>query len=212
MNRIQKVFLALSVFVASINMQAQTAGDKLFSQGQQLQMVQTVKSQNQAIVKFNAAKKAYDSSEKKTMCDNQIKICRNNIETIKKRNTPIIEKEVVVVEKDRAKTQQPILKEPVTLSLSISSVEFKPSGKKDDNHEVTVRCNYDTWTYTYPDWVSVTKNGNILTLTASVNKTGKERSAVLVVECEGVKAELMVYQKNKFNLKSLVKEKIKQAR
>lgn len=208
MNRILKLFLVLSAIVISVKVQAQTAGDKLFSQGQQLQMTQTVKSQNQAIAKFIAAKKAYDSSEKKAMCDNQIKICKNNIVTIKKRNTPTKEKEVVVVvEKEGEEIQQQPKKEPVVLSLSVSSVEFKSSGKKSDNHEVTVNCNYDTWTYSYPDWISVTRNGNILTLTASANRTNEERSAVLVVECEGTKAELMVYQKNKFDLKSLVKKK-----
>lgn len=208
MNRILKLFLFLSVLAVTVKVQAQTAGDKLFSQGQQLQMTQTVNSQNQAIAKFTAAKKAYDSSEKKAMCDNQIKICKNNIVTIKKRITPAKEKEVVVVvEKEGEEIKQPQKKEPVTLSLSVSSVEFKSSGKKGDNHEVTVNCNYDTWTYSYPDWISATKNGNILTLTASANKTSEERSGVLVVECDGTKAELMVYQKNKFNLKSLIKKK-----
>lgn len=206
MNRILKLFLFLSVLAVTVKVQAQTAGDKLFSQGQQLQMTQTVNSQNQAIAKFTAAKKAYDSSEKKAMCDNQIKICKNNIVTIKKRITPAKEKEVVVVEKEGEEIKQPQKKEPVTLSLSVSSVEFKSSGKKGDNHEVTVNCNYDTWTYSYPDWISVTKNGNILTLTASANKTSEERSGVLVVECDGTKAELMVYQKDKFDLKTLIKK------
>lgn len=207
MNRILKLFLFLSVLAITVKVQAQTAGDKLFSQGQQLQMTQTVNSQNQAIAKFTAAKKAYDSSEKKAMCDNQIKICKNNIVTIKKRSTPTKEKEVVIVEKEGEEIKQPQKKEPVTLSLSVSSVEFKSSGKKGDNHEVTVNCNYATWTYSYPDWISVTKNGNILTLTASANKTSEERSGVLVVECDGTKAELMVYQKNKFDLKTLIKKK-----
>lgn len=207
MNRILKLFLFLSVLAVTMKVQAQTAGDKLFSQGQQLQMTQTVNSQNQAIAKFTAAKKAYDSSEKKAMCDNQIKICKNNIVTIKKRITPAKEKEVVVVEKEGEEIQQTQKKEPIALSLSVSSIEFKSSGKKSDNHEVKVNCNYDTWTYSCPDWISVTKNGNILTLTASANKTSEERSAVLVVECEGTKAELMVYQKNKFDLRSLIKKK-----
>lgn len=206
MNRIIRILFVISLFMMSINAHAQSAGDKLFSQGQKLQMIQTVSSQNKAIAKFTAAKKAYDSSEKKTMCDNQIKICKNNIATIKKHSAATTEKEVVIVEKDTEVTTQTQKKEPVSLSLSVSSIEFKSSGKKGDNHEVTVNCNYDTWTYTVPHWVSVTKNGNILTLTASANKTGEERSAVLVVECEGVKAELMVYQKNKFDIKSLIKK------
>lgn len=205
MNKILKLFLFLSVLAVTVTVQAQTAGDKLFSQGQKLQMIQTPDSQKKAIKKFEAAKKAYDSREKQAMCDNQIKICKNTIHRISPTPpTPPTPDEVVVKKEEDVKPQK---KEPVTLSLSVSSVEFKSSGKKGDNHEVTVNCNYDTWTYSYPDWISVTKNGNILTLTASANKTGEERSAVLVVECDGTKAELLLYQKNKFNLKSLIKKK-----
>ena len=123
MNRILKLFLCLPVLAVTMKVQARTAGDKLFSQGQQLQMTQTVNSQNQAIAKFTAAKKAYDSSEKKAMCDNQIKICKNNIVTIKKRITPAKEKEVVV-EKEGEEIQQTQKKEPIALSLSVSSIEF----------------------------------------------------------------------------------------
>ncbi|WP_407402820.1 BACON domain-containing protein [Sodaliphilus sp.] len=203
MNKILKLFLFLSVLAVTVTVQAQTAGDKLFSQGQKLQMIIKPDSQKKAIKKFEAAKKAYDSREKKAMCDQQIIICKNILRGITP--TPPPTPDTVVVKKEE--DVKPQKKEPVTLSLSVSSVEFKSSGKKGDNHEVTVNCNYDTWTYSYPDWISVTKNGNILTLTASANKTGEERSAVLVVECDGTKAELLLYQKNKFNLKSLIKKK-----
>jgi len=192
----------------AINVNAQSAGDKLFKQGQELQMQQTVKAQNLAIAKFVAAKKAYDSADKKAMCDNQIKICENNKKTISKKVT--VKKKVA--EDDEKKVNEPATEpvpraEPVNLSLSVSSVEFKSSGKKNDNHQVTVNCNYNTWTYECPEWVSVTKNGNVLTLTASANETGEERSGVLTVECNGVKAELMIYQKSKFSLKNIIKGK-----
>lgn len=52
-------------FLCTIGGYAQSVGDRLFAQGQKLQMVQTVKSQNLAISKFIAAQKAYDSSAKK---------------------------------------------------------------------------------------------------------------------------------------------------
>ncbi len=202
--------LCIGIFLCFvIGMDAQSAGDKLFKQGQELQMQQTVKAQNLAIAKFAAAKKAYDSADKKTMCDNQIKICENNKKTLSKKH--VVKKEVEVVEYNDKAEKEPITEapkaEPVNLSLSVSSIEFKSSGKKSDNHQVTVNCNYDSWTYNCPDWVSVTKNGNVLTLTASVNDTGSERSAVFSVECKGVKAELMVYQKAKFSLKNLISGK-----
>lgn len=192
----------------AIGVNAQSAGDKLFKQGQELQMQQTVKAQNLAIAKFAAAKKAYDSADKKAMCDNQIKICENNKKTISKKVT--VKKKVAEDDEKKVSepTPEPVPKaEPVNLSLSVSSVEFKSSGKKNDNHQVTVNCNYNTWTYECPEWVSVTKNGNVLTLTASANDTGEERSGVLSVECNSVKAELMIYQKSKFSLKNIIKGK-----
>ena len=93
--------------------------------------------------------------------------------------------------------------EPEKLSFSMSSIEFKAGGKNKDNHQVTINCNYDDWTVSQPEWITTTKNGNILTLIAEPNETDSERSGVMVVECRGIKAELMVYQKPKFSIKSL---------
>lgn len=196
MSTIAKLLLTVVIAVLSLQANAQTAGDRLFAQGQKLQLKQTVSSQKQAIAKFSAAKKAYDSSTKKAMCDNQIAICRSNIK--------LITRKTVVLEKADSAVPPEVAKDPVRLSLSVSSVEFKSSGKKSDNHEVTVNCNYDDWTYTFPEWVDVTKNGNKLTLTADPNKTDGERSGVLTVKCYDEKAELMIYQKKPFSLKSLI--------
>lgn len=204
MSTIAKLLLTVVIAVLSLQANAQTAGDRLFAQGQKLQLKQTVSSQKQAIAKFAAAKKAYDSTTKKAMCDNQIAICRSNIKLISQKKKNSTTKETVVIEKDSTPIPPEVAKDPVRLSLSVSSVEFKSSGKKSDNHEVTVNCNYDDWTYTFPEWVDVTKNGNKLTLTADPNKTDGERSGVLTVKCYDEKAELMIYQKKPFSLKSLI--------
>lgn len=204
MSTIAKLLLTVVIAVLSLQANAQTAGDRLFAQGQKLQLKQTVSSQKQAIAKFSAAKKAYDSSTKKAMCDNQIAICRSNIKLITKKTKTVTKKETVVLDKADSAVPPEVAKDPVKLSLSVSSVEFKSSGKKSDNHEVTVNCNYDDWTYTFPEWVDVTKNGNKLTLTADPNKTDAERSGVLTVKCYDEKAELMIYQKKPFSLKSLI--------
>lgn len=196
------ISLLILSFISFVSF-AQSAGDRLFSEGQQLQMTQTVKSQNLAIKKFEAAKRAYDSVTKKAMCNNQITICKNNIKTINKK-VKVYTKEVYVdnkIDTDSVVVIEP--QEPVKLSFSISSLEFKAGGKKKDNHQVTINCNYDDWTVSQPEWITITKNGNILTLTAEPNETDSERSGVLVVECRGIKAELMVYQKNKFSIKNL---------
>ena len=210
-----RLIAILFVICFSIDTNAQSAGDRLFKQGQELQMKQNERSQNQAIAKFAAAKKAYDSTEKKAMCDNQIKICKSNLITIRKnaaikKNNTLAKKTVEpVVKEEKVESEPEPQMDPVKLSLSVSTIEFKSSGKKGDNHQVTVNCNYDNWTYECPEWINVTKNGNILTLTASTNETGEERSSVFVVECNGTKAELMVYQKAKFSLKSIIGNKKK---
>ena len=137
------------------------------------------------------------------MCNNQITICKNNIKTINKK-VKVYTKEVYVdnkIDTDSVVVIEP--QEPVKLSFSTSSLEFKAGGKKKDNHQVTINCNYDDWTVSQPEWITITKNGNILTLTAEPNETDSERSGVLVVECRRIKAELMVYQKNKFSIKNL---------
>ena len=74
-----RLYIIILVMCFPIGINAQSAGDRLFKQGQELQMKQNERSQNQAIAKFTAAKKAYDSADKKSMCDNQIKICKMEI-------------------------------------------------------------------------------------------------------------------------------------
>ena len=177
---------------------AQSIGDKLFAQGQKLQMVQTVKSQNQAISKFIAAQKAYDSKAKKNMCDNQIAICKSNIKTLSQKQTvrkPKVRKpKNVVVENDSVAVAPKIEREPVNLYLSVSYIEFKAAGKVNDKHEVVVNCNYDDWELSCPEWVHAAKNGNTLILTASANSTSEDRSGKLTVTCYDKTAELVIYQ------------------
>ena len=129
-NYIRFVVVVLFALIA-VNVSAQSAGDRLFAQGQKYQMKQTVKSNNLAISKIRSAKAAYDSATKKAMCDNQIAICQNNIKTINSKSK-------VIRHKDKHKTtdntqeKQPQEaepeREPVKLSLSVSSFEFKAAG------------------------------------------------------------------------------------
>lgn len=214
MKLITKLMLLVTMFIVPAIAQAQSAADKLFAQGQQLQKVQTVKAQNQAIAKYRSAQKAYDSSTKKAMCDDQIAICRNNIKTLssKPKRVATTHKGKKVVKKEEEPVEEvkkeEVEEEPVHLYLSVSSMDFKSGGKKSDHHQVTINCNYDDWTYTAPDWIEVTRNGNTLTLTAKENETGEERSANFIVTCRDAKAELMVNQKAKF-LNSIFKKKKK---
>lgn len=186
---------------------AQAAAQKLYNDGQKLQLTMTEAAQNKAIYKYTKAKEAFDSQARKKDCDNQIAACRKNIEYIKKHKhtpkpkpTPHKDVDTDTVLVDRMPTT-----EPVKLSLSVSSVEFKSGGKKKDNHQVVVSCNYDSWNYTAPKWIHITRNGNTLTLTAEANKGDEERSGTVVVTCKGKRAELMVYQASKFKIKNILK-------
>lgn len=103
MRIVLKLCMIVALFLCTMGGYAQSVGDRLFAQGQKLQMVQTVKSQNLAISKFIAAQKAYDSSAKKSMCDNQIAICRSNIKTLNQKQTirkQKVRKQKVAVVKD----------------------------------------------------------------------------------------------------------------
>ena len=176
-------------------------------------MVQTVKSQNLAISKFIAAQKAYDSSAKKNMCDNQIAICRNNIKTLSQkqtvRNSKVRKPNNVIVEDDSLALAPKVERAPVNLYLSVSYIEFKASGKANDKHEVVVNCNYDSWEFSCPEWVQSAKNGNTLILIASANSTSEDRSGKLTVTCYDKTAELVIYQKSKFSIKSIFGSKKK---
>ena len=213
MRFILKLLMVVVFSLSAMGSYAQSIGDKLFAQGQKLQIVQTVKSQKQAISKFIAAQKAYDSKAKKNMCDNQIAICKGNIKTLSQKQTvrkPKVRKSKnVIVEDDRAEMVPKIEREPVNLYLSVSYIEFKAAGKVSDKHEVVVNCNYNDWKHSCPEWVHVAKNGNTLILTASANSTSEERSCKLTVTCYDKTAELVIYQKSKFSIKSIFGSKKK---
>lgn len=213
MRFILKLLMVVVFYFSAMGSYAQSIGDKLFAQGQKLQMVQTVKSQKQAISKFIAAQKAYDSKAKKNMCDNQIAICKGNIKTLSQKQTvrkPKVRKSKNVIVEDNSVEMVPkIEREPVNLYLSVSYIEFKAAGKVSDKHEVVVNCNYNDWKLSCPEWVHVAKNGNTLILTASANSTSEERSCKLTVTCYDKTAELVIYQKSKFSIKSIFGSKKK---
>lgn len=73
------IFVMLGFAVSAV---AQTSGDRLYSQGLELQKKQTVQSQRSAIAKFKSAKKLYDSAAKKKQCDDAIAVSNNIIKSI----------------------------------------------------------------------------------------------------------------------------------
>lgn len=180
---------------------AQSNGDKLFMEGQKYQQTQTVAAQNQAIKKFKAAKVVYTTSDKKTMCDNQIKICNSNIASLKKRinrNSAKKKTKKDVVSVDTAQvavdTIQNKLKN-VELSLSENRLDFKYKPKEGATKSVDVKCNYDDWKIAdKPEWVTVYMAANKFSVEAQTNETEEERSGVIKVKCGDKVVDLVVNQ------------------
>lgn len=137
--KILKYFICSILLSMSINTNAQSNGDKLFMEGQNLQKTMTVASQNAAIKKFQAAKVVYTTSDKKKMCDNQISICKSNISSLRGgRNKG---------NKNNEKEEKPA----VTLSLSQKEVVF--DGAKGGTFNIVVTAPTMDWNFNIPDGV-----------------------------------------------------------
>lgn len=200
MKVLTRLFFIIIMIFTSLCASAQTKGDKLFQEGQTLQKTLTIASQNSAIKKFQAAKIAYTTSEKKKICDNQIVICGNNIKQLKKATvktssttkTTTTTKEEEKVEPEEPK---PVYHEDLTLSLSESRLDFKANPKPGATQSVEVRCNYDGWFVAKkPDWVTVYVTVGKFSVEVQENTTESDRSGVITIGCENKEADIVVNQ------------------
>lgn len=194
-------------FPASI--MAQSNGDKLFLEGQQLQKVQTITSQNAAIKKFRAAKIVYTATENKTMCDNQIVICNNNIRSIREKLVEASDKEKKMkkADSDSSKMVVPVASKHtnVKLSLSDSRLDFKYKPKDGATQSVDVTCNYDDWEIaSNPEWVTVYLASDKFSVEVDENTTEEERSGVIKVKCGDKEVDLVVNQDKKGTVDKIV--------
>lgn len=180
---------------------AQSNGDKLFMEGQKYQQTQTVAAQNLAIKKFKAAKVVYTTSDKKTMCDNQIKICNSNITSLKKRTNRISSKKKNKQDTTITDTAQVSVNtiqnkhKNVELSLSENRLDFKYKPKEGATKSVDVKCNYADWEVAdKPEWVTVYMAAYKFSVEAQTNDTEDERSGVIKVKCGDKVVDLVVNQ------------------
>lgn len=214
-NRIARLICMLVVLLCSITVSAQTSGDKLFLEGQKLQQKMTVDAQSSAIKKFRAAKVVYNTTDKKTMCDNQITICRKNLATLKKTRarrgrktvgkSGSVKKHTKIVEEDSVAEKNPQIVN-VELSLSESRLDFKSNPKEGTVQIVDVTCNMDEIEIaSKPDWVTVDVAKKKLFVSVLENNTTDERSGVVHVKCYDKEADLVVNQAKPSALKSLGK-------
>ena len=190
-------------------------GDKLFLEGQTLQKTMTVASQNKAITKFQQAKVAYTSQDKKSMCDNQIESCRANIRRIneaaraqrtakaKKEEPEEPQADTVVVEPTR---------NDVEISFSKTRLDFGYSPSAEETQNVDIMCNYDDWTLdSLPSWVQVYVAPDRKRINVAVtekNTTGEYRSATVIARCDNKYATLTINQDKK-NVGNVIKDRFK---
>lgn len=183
--------LIMMFFALSSTLMAQTNGDKLFMEGQELQQTRTVVAQNKAIKKFQAAKVVYTSADKKKMCDNQITICKGIIASIKNQN-----KKTGQTEEKR--------EEPKGITLSKNIVEF--DGDKSDMEIVNVTAPSDDWKFSYveatenyQDFAKVSQNveEKALKITVEPNTSTLIRKQGLKVYCGETSEYLLISQRGK---------------
>lgn len=119
---------------------AQSKGDKYYNEGLAKQKVMTVESQNQAIAKFNSAKKIYDSAAKKKQCDDAISVSRGIIKSLSAPKGSAPKQQTPRAPKESKREEAP--KPQATLSLSNSNFYLsQPSTQV----EVTVTTNQPRW-------------------------------------------------------------------
>lgn len=140
-NSILRFILSMLMMVFTIGASAQTNGDKLFMQGQNLQKTQTVAAQNQAIKKFRAAKIVYTTADKKKMCDNQISICNNNIASLKRPATKSSTR-------SRSKTSTKHVEEPKAVTFVLGDEKVSFDGDKAGSYNVAVVAPSRDWDFT----------------------------------------------------------------
>ena len=177
------LMLLLIVTVAS----AQSTGDKLFAEGQKLQQVMSVSSQNKAIKKFRSAKVMYTSADKKQRCDEQIAVCNANIASIKKGSNKVISKP------KEEKTEE----KKVEFSIGTRDVVFD---EKMNFRTITVTADSSTnWEVSAPanTFVKATRNNSIINVEVEANPSTIRRQQVLSVSHDGTVDEIMVIQSGK---------------
>lgn len=208
---LSSLFACLLLCTTSLMAQS-SRGDKLFLEGQNLQKTMTIASQNSAIKKFQQAKVAYTTAEKKSMCDNQISICNENIKRLRQPKTKKPKEEEKTVEKDTV-PEEPVVQKrtDVELSLSEDRLDFKAVPKEGATQSVSVKCNYDDWEITSkPDWLSVyiADDRKKFSVEVQPNDTDDNRSGVIMLQCEDKTANLVINQAKKTKFQK-IKEGLK---
>lgn len=189
------IFFFVVIF-STISSLAQSSGDNLYNQGLKLQKTMTCKAQNQAIAKFQKAKKAYDSATKKAQCDNAISFSEqilNNLSCNKPKPNPS--------PTPNSKSKHGTTPErPVQPTLSLTNSEFN----LDLDYKtlsVGVNTNQKEWSVTTfagedgSSFLDVRAEGNDkIVINVAANPTYSERSQKVVVKAGDLVREIVINQ------------------
>ena len=214
LNRIIALVLFMTCMTFSALAQS-SRGDRLFLEGQNLQQTMTLQSQNDAIKKFQQAKVAYTTDEKKQMCDNQIGICNNNIRRItsqqsqqRRNNSSNTNNSNSGSAETTTQQRQRTERTDAQISFSASRLDYVYNPASGATQSVDVICNYDDWTLdSIPSWVQVFISPDKKSMNIAVienNDTGEARSCVIIARCDDKYATLTINQEKK-NLANGVK-------
>lgn len=179
---------------------AQTSGDKLYSQGLELQKKQTIQSQKSAISKFQSAKKLYDSAAKKKQCDDAIAVSNNIIKTISSntgqkagaKNQKTTELKTSVLELSNEKLQLDC--ECRSVIVNVTTTESKWS--------ITPIANNDGEAF-----VSVNQNQDkqYFEIVCSANNSTHKRSQTIEVRAGNIRKTLIIEQSGRPTILSVEK-------
>ncbi len=183
-------FMSIMLIVTVI-VKAQNSGDRLYSQGLELQKKLTVPSQRSAIAKFKSAKKLYDSTAKKRQCDDAIDVSNSIIKSLgtknkiqEERKNVEEEKKVSVFEVNPDTLLMPYKENFITVNVTTTEEEW----------DATPKANFDGQSF-----VTVVRNtGNkSFNVTSSTNKSTRLRRMTIEVTSGKMTKTIVVEQKGR---------------
>ena len=193
--------MIMSIMIGfTIPVMAQNSGDKLYSQGLELQKKQTIPAQKSAISKFQSARKLYDSAAKKKQCDDAIAVSNNIIRTISSnkgqrggtQNLKVAELKASVLELSNEKLQLDCGQRSVTVNITTTETEWSitPIANSDGGAFVSINQHLEE------------KNFEIV---CPANNSTKQRSQTIEVRAGDLKKNLIVEQSGKPTILSVEK-------
>lgn len=176
---------------------SQSSGDRLYNEGLKRQKVMTVKAQNEAIAKFNSAKKIYDSKAKKSQCDQAISVSREIINSLSSGGSKGGKNNV-----KKEQSSQPS-KPAVAPTLSLSNSEFNinSESKKLNVTVTTNQSDFNVKEATCLDgssFLSIIKNGKEgFSIIVPYNGLTFSRDQKVIVSAGGLQQEVLVVQQGR---------------